>query len=317
MVLTDKRELFKAASGYLAGNKGTVLRSFDEVIYCDKDENYTSSFGFQWNKFQKTQLDRFQTGLKQSRDRFFAETNWDRMDLSGQNVLEVGSGAGRFSNIVLQYTKADLFSVDYSQSVEANLKNNGPHPRLKLFQASVYQLPFEPAQFDKVFCFGVLQHTPDVKKSVKCLVEMVKPGGSLIVDFYQKKGWYTTVHAKYLLRPITRRWSYPRLLLIIENNVDHLIWLYRLFKRVGLGVMTRFIPICDIDRTLPINLDPNTLREWVILDTFDMFSPAFDQPQRLEEVVEWFREFGMYDVTGQIVKYDGANEVAVVKGIKQ
>jgi len=33
-----------------------------------------------------------------------------------------------------------------------------------LFQASIYELPFAPRQFDKVFCFGVLQHTPDFKK---------------------------------------------------------------------------------------------------------------------------------------------------------
>lgn len=41
----------------------------------------------------------------------------------------------------------------------------------------------------KVFCFGVLQHTPDVNKSVQCLAEMVKPGGELAVDFYPIRGW--------------------------------------------------------------------------------------------------------------------------------
>ena len=43
-----------------------------------------------------------------------------------------------------------------------------------LVQASMYKLPFKKASFDKVFCLGVLQHTPDPKKSFFCLTEMAK-----------------------------------------------------------------------------------------------------------------------------------------------
>ncbi|NOT74594.1 MAG: methyltransferase domain-containing protein [Cyclobacteriaceae bacterium] len=316
MLLADKTEKFRITSKELVGSKGTILNSFNEVIYCDQTPNYSESFGFQWNKFQTTQLDRFQSGQKQSHDRFFAVTKWNEEDLTHQNVLEVGSGAGRFSSIVLNNTNANLVSVDYSHAVEANFRNNGPHPRLRLFQASIYDLPFEPAQFDKVFCFGVLQHTPDVKHSVECLTQMVKPGGTLIVDFYQIKGWYTKIHAKYLLRPITRKWDHTKLLNTIESNADRLIRLYRGLNRIGLGFLTRFLPVCDINRTLPKNLSPEQLHEWVVLDTFDMFSPAFDQPQQLEEVVKWFKEFGLVNVSGQMVTYDGVNQVAVVKGTR-
>jgi cyclopropane fatty-acyl-phospholipid synthase-like methyltransferase len=91
-----------------------------------------------------------------SKTRFFAETNWDKEDLTGKNILEVGSGAGRFTQIILDHTNANLYSVDYSNAVEANYKNNGPHQRLQLFQASIYEMPFAKAQFDKVICIGVL-----------------------------------------------------------------------------------------------------------------------------------------------------------------
>ena len=43
---------------------------------------------------------------------------WNETDLSGCNVLEVGSGAGRFTEVVLTYTKANLYSVDYSNAVK-------------------------------------------------------------------------------------------------------------------------------------------------------------------------------------------------------
>ena len=153
-----------------------------------QDINYTQNFGFQWNKFDKTQIDNFSHN-DQSQERFFACTGWDQLNLEGENILEVGSGAGRFSQVVLDHTQANLYSVDYSNAVEANFRNNGHHgDRLKLFQASIYELPFESESFDRVFCFGVLQHTPDFKKSVGSLVEMVKKGGELVVDFlpYQR-----------------------------------------------------------------------------------------------------------------------------------
>jgi SAM-dependent methyltransferase len=116
--------------------------------------------------------------------------------------LEVGSGAGRFTQIVLDYTKANLYSIDYSDAVSANYRNNAHHgDRLHLFQASIYEMPFPDNSFDKVFCFGVLQHTPDFKKSVKSLIDKAKPGGEIAVDFYPIKGWYTKINAKYICDP--------------------------------------------------------------------------------------------------------------------
>ncbi|MBI1768766.1 MAG: methyltransferase domain-containing protein [Bacteroidetes bacterium] len=287
------------------------------VIRITEKENYTDSFGFQWTKFAKTQIDRYQRSSKQSHDRFFAVTGWDREDLTGKNILEVGSGAGRFSHVVLQNTNANLFSVDYSNAVEANFGNNGPHERLKLFQSSIYELPFAPRQFDKVFCFGVLQHTPDVKESVKCLTEMVKEGGELIVDFYPLKGWHTKIHAKYILRPMTRKMSHDKLLSLIERNAGWLIRTYKFFDIAGVGkLLNRFLPICDIRNTLPPDLSKEELREWVILDTFDMYSPRYDQPQKLETVEGWFKEFGFKEFLGSVVNYDKSNSVTVVRGIR-
>ena len=280
-----------------------------------KGTNYAGNFGFQWNKFEKTQIDRFQKNSIQSRERFFSVTGWEKADLSDVNVLEVGSGAGRFSQVLLQHTMANLYSVDYSSAVEANFSNNGPHSRLHLFQASIYELPFAPGQFDKVICFGVLQHTPDPKKSVKCLVDMVRPGGELIVDFYPIRGWYTKIHAKYLLRPFTRKMDHQKLLAWIERHADRLIAAYRFFDTIGLGrIVNRFLPVCDIKRTIPHQLDKATLREWVILDTFDMFSPAHDYPQRLQTVVHWFVELGLERVTGSVLSYGDGNHVTTVRG---
>lgn len=258
---------------------------------CDAD-NYTQNFGLQWNTFDSTQLDRREIDL--SADRFFAETGWSADELDGQDILEVGSGAGRFTQVVLDKTKARLWSVDFSSAVEANLRNNGAiaPDRLKLFQASIYEMPFPDGSFDKVFCLGVLQHTPDFEASVRALVAKAKPGGEIVVDFYPIRGWWTKFNAKYLLRPLAKRMSHERLLRLIDKNVDWLMAAHRSLVRWRLGALTRFLPIADLRYILPKALSAEQAREWAVLDTFDMFSPEYDQPQRIERVVEMFRRNG-------------------------
>ncbi|MFN8247415.1 MAG: class I SAM-dependent methyltransferase [Ferruginibacter sp.] len=279
-------------------------------------DNYTESFGFQWNKFVGTQVDK-ESKLQMSKVRFFAETSWDKEELSGKNVLEVGSGAGRFSQIILDFTKANLYSVDYSNAVEANYKNNGPNERLQLFQASIYDMPFAKAQFDKVLCIGVLQHTPDFEKSVASLVEMAKPGAEVVVDFYGVNGWWTKLHAKYIFRPFTKKMSHEKLHKVIDSNIDWLIKASRFFTKIGIGKFTnRFLPICDIEGTLPKNLPYQQLRELCVLDTFDMFSPEHDHPQRIKTVVKWFEKYGMEKVWGGKIYYENC-VASVVKGVKK
>ncbi len=162
----------------------------------------TSSFGFEWNKHPKTQFDSL-NGMRLSEERFFRQTNWPK-NLVGEKILEVGSGAGRFTEIALQ-TGAQVFSIDASRAVEANWNNNGHHPNLILCQASLYTLPFPHDYFDKVFCFGVLQHTPDVALAFKKIAQFVRPGGELVVDVYNKNYWRNFHTPIYLIRPITKR----------------------------------------------------------------------------------------------------------------
>lgn len=301
-------------------SQGNAFPIINSVLRIVQDSNYTDNFGFQWNKFQKTQIDRDNKNSHQSTDRFFAETGWDKEDLSGKNVLEVGSGAGRFSQVFLDNTKGNLYSVDYSDAVSANFRNNGHHgERFKLFQASVYDMPFPDNSFDKVFCFGVLQHTPDFKRSVQSLIAKARPGGEVIVDFYPVRGWWTKVHAKYIFRPITKRWSHEKLLRRIERNAGWLMRLYSFFNKIRIGkIVNRFLPICDIRGTLPHDLTKQELKEWVILDTFDMFSPEHDHPQRISTVKKWFEEAGMKVTFAGTIFYGKEKfSVATVRAIKK
>jgi ubiquinone/menaquinone biosynthesis C-methylase UbiE len=302
------------------GMKFPIIKGIPRFV---DSKNYATSFHFQWDKFAKTQLDKEKKELSYSKQRFFTETLWEQQNLIGENILEVGSGAGRFSKVVLEQTLGNLYSVDYSGAVDTNRKNNiGIAPeRFHLFQASVYELPFPDGSFDKAFCFGVLQHTPDFERSVKCIISKIKVGGEIVVDFYPINGWWTKIQSKYILRPITKRISHQRLFMLIEKNIDWLIKAAFFLHRIGLGLLIRFLPICDIKgyQNFYSQLSPEELRELSILDTFDMFSPEHDHPQRLKTVVRMFEKHQAKVIfAGKVKNTDGDKSpmATVVRAIR-
>src|SRR5690349_9185686 len=99
----NKKPLHPIENGFedSEGNKFPVIRGVPRFV---DENNYTDNFGFQWNKFAKTQIDRETKNSHFSKERFFTATEWDKQDLAGKNILEAGSGAGRFTQIVLDYT---------------------------------------------------------------------------------------------------------------------------------------------------------------------------------------------------------------------
>lgn len=257
-------------------------------------ENYASSFGLEWNIHSRTQYDET-SGFSLSEGRFKEETGWGS-DLRGENILEVGSGSGRFTRHALE-TGALVFSCDYSSAVEANYRSNGMHENLLLVQASVYEMPFKRGFFDKAFCFGVLQHTPDPQKSFCSILEHLKPGGKMVSDIYVKNLGRWLLQPKYWVRPLTRGMAPENLYGAVKKYVD-LMWpLARIVRKIPfIGPTLNWkLLIADYSRQLP-DADDSTLREWAYLDTFDMLSPAYDRPATLKTFKRWHEESGLIDV---------------------
>ena len=88
-----------------------------------EQNNYADAFGLQWRTFAKTQLDSF-NGKNISRERLERCLGFTVENLKGKNVLEVGCGAGRFTELLV---KSGTFthSVDLSAAVEVNKENIG------------------------------------------------------------------------------------------------------------------------------------------------------------------------------------------------
>lgn len=267
-------------------------------------DNYGDSFGLQWNSHRKTQIDSY-SGLPISRNRLYDVTGWTK-DLHGLKILEVGSGAGRFTEILLE-TGAMIFSFDFSSAVDANYANNGSCLNLCLFQGDISNIPLHKGLFDKVICIGVIQHTPEPASSFKSLAECVRPGGELVIDVYAKK--ITSVLSwKYLLRPLTKRVDKKFLYRVISTIVPYGLPLAIILHKLAGKFGSKLVPIVEYS-SLVLSYEMNT--QWAILDTFDMYSPEYDYPQTLRTVTGWFKEAGFVNI---IVKY-GLNGI-VGKGFR-
>jgi SAM-dependent methyltransferase len=212
-----------------------------------------------------------------------------------KKILEAGSGAGRFTDALLR-TGAEVFSFDYSNAVGANQLNNGDMPNLHLFQGDIFNIPFPEESFDKVICLGVLQHTPDPERAFINLTKYVMPGGELVVDVYKANllSWFQW---KYLLRPVTKRMNKKHLYKLVTLFVPPLIPFTRLMRVVFGRLGARLSPIVEYTH---LGLLSEINRDWAVLDTFDMYSPAHDHPQSLKTVKRWFSDCGF---TKSVVQY--------------
>jgi SAM-dependent methyltransferase len=266
-------------------NCGETYPVLNEIARFVPASNYADSFGFQWNIHATTQLDSH-CNFTVSRDRVFLVTGWpERME--GETILEAGSGAGRFTEILVK-TGANVLSFDFSSAVDANRSNNGDNDNLLIFQGNIFDIPVPEQSMDKVVCLGVLQHTPDPKAAFLSLASKVKPGGSLVIDVYalDLKAMFQW---KYALRPITMKMDNQKLYRIISKVAPVLVPPTRLLRKLAGRWGARLSPIVEYSH---LGLDDKTNKQWAILDTFDMYSPAHDHPQSEDTVRGWFAEIG-------------------------
>ncbi|MGP0019191.1 MAG: methyltransferase domain-containing protein [Candidatus Sulfotelmatobacter sp.] len=246
---------------------------------------YTGSFGFQWLKHNKTQLD--DENSRRSEKDFILRTRLEPADLAGKLVLDVGCGMGRYAEVATRWG-ARVVGIDLSQAVEAAAANLRERDA-SILQADALRLPFAPESFDYIYSLGVLHHTPDCERAVKGLARYLKPGGTLSVWLYSAYNpWY---RMSDFYRKLTRRMS-PRVLHTLCQGTIPLYGIHQILRKIPLlgrpmsGVIRYLIP-------MSFNADP----EWRVLDTFDWYSPWYQSKHTYEEVFRWFESCGLRDLT--------------------
>jgi ubiquinone/menaquinone biosynthesis C-methylase UbiE len=98
---------------------------------------------------------------------------------TGRRVLEVGCGTGLILRRLAQHADT-AWGVDVSPGMLRVAKQRG----LSVVLGSVTDLPFADESFDLVCSFKVLAHIPDIGKALAEIARVTRPGGQMVLEFY-------------------------------------------------------------------------------------------------------------------------------------
>jgi SAM-dependent methyltransferase len=263
--------------------------------------NYASGFGLQWNSFRKTQLDSY-TGTTISRDRLTRCVGGSLEVLRGKSVLEVGCGAGRFTELMLA-AGAKVFACDLSPAVEANYENCKSWPDYFVCQADARNLPVAPHAFDFVVCLGVIQHTPSPEETISALAEYVRPHGVLVIDHYAPgyPGNLLQRNIRRLLIKLPARIANKASLWLGRAllGLHRLTWSGR--RRRLRNFLLRHSPLIDYREMYP-QLGEKLLSEWSVLDTHDTLTDYYKHLRTTDQIEACLRSCGLIELE---VSYGG------------
>ncbi len=117
----------------------------------------------------------------------------DFQGAAGKRLLEVGVGAGvDFSHWVragARATGVDLTDAGIELTRERLELEGVGGEQYRLQRADAESLPFADGEFDLVYSWGVLHHSPDTERAFREACRVLKPGGKLKAMIYHLPSW--------------------------------------------------------------------------------------------------------------------------------
>lgn len=199
------------------------------------------------------------------------------LSLQGKRMLEIGYGIG-IDHLSLADAGAELVGVDltarHTEITRARFDHREHVSRLTIGDGE--NLPFANDDFDAVYSFGAIHHSPNTDKIVAEIHRILKPGGRCHITVYHKYsvffGWSVYL-VNYLLRGGYRRRSLQQQLSLIEypnDNPDIVVRLYsrkqiqRVFSAFAdTRVHARHLLPVDIEYLASFYRDPFRPRRWM------------------------------------------------------
>lgn len=99
---------------------------------------------------------------------------------NAKTVLDIGCG-GAWLAASLLHTNKTIISTDISDVNPIKAIKKFPSPHHYGLVADVFELPLKPNSIDCIVASEIIEHVPDPKRFLQCLMEVLQPGGTLII----------------------------------------------------------------------------------------------------------------------------------------
>ncbi len=99
----------------------------------------------------------------------------------GRDVLEVGCGTGLVLQRVARFARSAQ-GIDLSPGMLEHARARG----LDVREGSATALPLPDASVDVAYSFKVLSHVPELARALAEMLRVVRPGGHLVFDVYNR-----------------------------------------------------------------------------------------------------------------------------------
>ncbi len=260
---------------------------------------YADSFGPQWRTFARSQLDTDRT--RESAVRFDSEIGWQEADIANKSVVEFGSGAGRFVDIVSRRGARVVVGLDATDAVDAAQESLGDRDNVLFVQGDIFNCPLRRRAFDFGYSIGVLHHTPDPEGSFRILTEVIRPPGNVGLSLYE---------ISLYERPNRNTAKIATMELLWALNM----WRCEMFRAVTTRIPSKafltycktVVPVLHVINKVPVlrylrYLLPSTCYRdlpvvWSMVDTHDTYATKIVHQYRGKDVFQWFLREGLSDI---------------------
>ncbi len=133
-----------------------------------------------------------------ARDGYFAQKKNNSLfsgllprGLAGKKVLEIGCGLGAHTEALCRLN-AVVTSIDLApmsvKITQRRLVLKGLSA--KVIEADAEHLPFDDNNFDYVWSWGVIHHSPNTVQCAREITRVLKPGGEIVIMLYHRNSFY-------------------------------------------------------------------------------------------------------------------------------
>jgi ubiquinone/menaquinone biosynthesis C-methylase UbiE len=126
---------------------------------------------------------------------------------AGGDVFEAGCGTGLLLKEATRVARSAV-GLDLSRGMLSQARERG----LKVVQGSITNLPLPSESFDLAYSMKVLAHIPPIERALAELSRLIRPGGHLLLEFYNP----------WSLRYLVKRWGGPARIADVFTRYDTL-----------------------------------------------------------------------------------------------